>query len=179
MFNLDSKGIVIIQPEFLTIKAFKNLWESDKPDKVYKLFAYIYFKHDFKSPYKNSFEDNEIEEKLLVDIIQNIKWTPSSLVKEAELKYQELQHTKSLKILHSAENALFQINQYFNDFDIVEITGDNKHAAISSLMKNLKDLPEVISKIGDARKRVENELTTRKLSGKRKLRKRELPPNQR
>ena len=179
MFDLNNKGIVIVKPELLNIKAFKDLYESDKQEKVNKLFAYIYFKHDFKSPYRNSYEEHEIEEKLLVDVIQSLKWKPNALVKTAELKYQELQQTKTLKTLQSAENALSQISIYFNAFDITIVGEAQKHIAVNNMMKNLKELDEVVAKIDSARKRVESELMTKVLAGKRKLQKRELPKSQR
>lgn len=179
MFDLDSKGIVIVQPEFLLIKAFKDLWDSGKPDKVNPLFAYIYFKHDFKSPYRKSFTEEEIEIKLREDIIQNKKWTPNDLVLKAEEKYIELRQTKSLKVLQSGENALSQINKYFNEFSIDELPIASKHQAVNNIMKNLKELDEVIAKFENARKRVEEELTTKTLSGNKRLRKRELPKDQR
>jgi len=178
MFDIDSKGIVVIKPEFLLVKEFKDLWESDKLDKIHKLFAYIYFKYDFKSPYRNSYEEEELEERLLKDVLQVTSWKPSDLVQKAETKYQELQQTKSLKTLQSAENALTQISYYFNDFDINSIPEASKHQAVNNMMRNLKELDDVIGKIESARKRVESELISRS-SGKRKLRKRELPKSQR
>jgi uncharacterized protein YqgQ len=179
MFDLNSKGIVTVKPELLLIKEFKELWKTDVPDKVIKVFAYIYFKNDFKSPYRNSYTENEIESILKEDVLQNKKWKPTKLVLAAEKKYQELQQTKSLKTLQSAENALAQINLYFNEFNISEVEESSKHQVVNNMMKNLKELDEVISKIENAKKRVEEELTTRKLTGKKTLRKRELPKSQR
>lgn len=176
---MDNKGVIGVKPELLMIKAFKDLWESDKPEKVRKYFAYIYFKHDFKSPYKHRYEEHEMEEKLLKDVIQQKTWKRSLLVKDAELKYQELQQTKSLKTLQSAENALLQINLYFNDFILEDIPERLRHTAVKNMMSNLKEIDDVIDKIEKARRRVEEELVSKALAGKRKLGKRELPPSQR
>lgn len=179
MFDLNSKGTVTVQPQFLTIKEFKDLWESGTPEEVMPLFSYIFFKHDFKSPYRRSYDEDTIEKKLKQDILQNNRWKPNKLVKEAEIKYKELQHTKTLKTLHSAEKALEQINKYFEEFDIDSLPSQGKHLAVNQMMKNLKEIDEVVSKIDQTRKKVEEELTTRVLAGKRKLRKRELPKSQR
>jgi len=179
MFDLNSKGIVTVRPELLLIKEFKALWETGEPDQVIKVFAYIFFKHDFKSPYRNSYTELEIERILKEDILHNKKWKPTKIVLAAEAKYQELQQTKSLKTLQSAENALAQINIYFNDFNIYNVEENSKHQVVNNMMKNLKELDEVIGKIENAKKRVEEELTTRKLTGKKTLRKRELPKSQR
>lgn len=179
MFELDSKGTVRISPEYLTIKEFKELLDSDKYDKVLPLFSYIFFKHDYKSPYRKSFTPEVIEIKLKEDVLMNKKWTANKLVLAAEEKYKELRQTKSLKALQAGENALAQINRYFNEFDIDEIPLATKHTIVNNMMRNLKELDEVIAKIENARKRVEEELTTKTLSGKKRLRKRELPKDKR
>ena len=179
MFDVDSKGVVIVKPEFLSIKEFKDLLKGSTKDKSKKLFAYIYFKHDFKSPYRNSYGPDEIEGKLLKDVLQVDKWKPTNEVIAAEAKYLELQQTKTLKTFLAAENALTQISKYFDDFDIETTAESAKHQVVSNMMKNLKDLNDVIQAIEQARKMVEEELTTKVLAGKRKLRKRELPKSKR
>lgn len=175
MFDIDSKGKIIIKPEMLMLDFFKVIYDSHKMEHALKVFAFIYFRYDLKSPYKRSYDDSEIEDKVISDIFRNETWVPDEQVREAGKKYEELQNVKSLATLRAAENALAQITQYFNDFNINDIALDKRHLAVNNMMKNLEELDEVIDKISSARKRVESELLNKSIAGKRKLGKREMP----
>lgn len=179
MFELDKNGVVKIKADLLLIKAFKELYDSDKQEKINKLFAYIYFKHDFKSPYKKQYTSEQIEKALLVDILEVKAFKPNKLLIAAEKKYVELQQTKSLKTLASAERALNQIDIYFESIDIMNIPEDKRDAAAKNIMTNIKEIDEVTARMESARRRVEQELSIKILSGKKKLGKRELPKDKR
>jgi hypothetical protein len=179
MFDINEKGIVIVKPEFLLIECFKKIYDKYPRDKALQIFAFIYFMHDYKSPYKRSYELSELEEKVKVDIFNTTDWTPDEDILEAGKKYDELQQVKSLKTLVAAEQALSQITQYFNDFNINTIPDVRRHQTVNSMMKNLEELDEVIDKISNARKRVESDMLNKNIAGKRKLGKREIPKSQR
>jgi len=178
VFDLDRSGNVKVNPEFLLIKEFKKLEEKYK-EQTAKYFAYIYFKNDFKSPYRSSYEEPELSNIIKKDIIENMQWEPDNVIIKAEKKYNELQETKTLKTLLSAEKALLQVRKYFDEFNLEDVEEDKKHIAVKNLMTNLKEVDDVVAKIESARTRVEKELTTKTLTGKKVLRKRELPKNKR
>lgn len=183
MFDIDPGNNVILKdPALLLTQEFKVLWDSDKSkekSEAYKDFAYIYFKNDFKSPYRNSFTKQEIESILIQDLQLGKGWKPSEALLNAETKYNELQTSKTLKVLASAETALEQVILYFNSFNIATIEEDRKADAISKLMNNVKSIDEVVAKLSAAKERVEKELQTKKLSGTKQLSSRELPKSKR
>ena len=183
MFEIGHNNTVIInEPQILMIKEFHKLWVKDKTknkSKANKEFAYIYFKNDFKSPYRNAYASEELPTKLMEDLNMPSDWKITSLMRDAEEKYIELQTTKSLKVLLAAEQALEQITQYFNNFKVDEVANDKKAEAISKLMGNLKNIDDVVGRLESAKDRVAKDLTTQKLSGTKQLTSRELPPSQR
>lgn len=181
MFNLIN-NTVTIQPEILLIPEFKVLWDLDKDiNKVncYKQFTYIYFTEDFNSPYKKSYTGEELYTKVIKDVFGDKEFKVSKDVLDAKNKYVELKTTSTMKLLNSAEKAIVQITQYFNDFNVEDLIGDKKHIAINNTIKNLKELDDLTLKLQSTKKRVEKELEAEKMSGKRTLGKRELPPSKR
>lgn len=181
MFDISKNNIVVPKAEILLVKEFKNLWKRDKTEKKEKAlneFAYIYFKHDFKSTYKSSYTEEEIEVELKRDIFNKVNWKADKLVIEAEEKYKKLQITKSLAFLDAAEKALSEIKKYFNDFNLEGLDKKNKHTAVKNMMSNLKEVEEVTLKLFNTRKRVELEQITNKLSS-RQLGDREIPKSKR
>ncbi len=183
MFDIGPNNTVLLkEAQILMIKEFHKLWVKDKSkDKlqVNKEFAYIYFKNDFKSPYRNAYTEEELPVRLKIDLMLDKEWKSTPLIVAAEEKYNELQTTKSLKMLLAAEQALEQITTYFNDFKIDKITEDKKAEAISKLMSNLKSVDDVVGRLEAAKDKVAKELQTQKLSGSKKLAPRELPRDKR
>jgi len=184
MFDINSNNNIIIkEPGVLLIKEFKDIWNGDKSkDKSYalKVFAYIYFKSDFKSPYRNSRTQEELPDILKQDLNLPKDFKETKDIFLAEEKYIDLQTTKSLKMILSAEKALDQITKYFNDFDITKVIDeDDKASAISKLMSNLKQVDEVATKLESVKDKIAKEMENKKLSGSKILTSRELPKNKR
>ena len=182
MLDIGKNNIIVPQTEILLIKEFKTLWTRDKSknkEKVLNEFAYIYFKHNFKSTYKTSYTEDEIEIELKRDIFNNVKWKADKILIAAEEKYKSLQMTKSLAFLDSAEKALVEVKKYFNDFNLEGFSEKEKTTAVKNMMGHLKEVEEVSSRLFNARKRVELEQSTKKLSASRTLGSRELPKNKR
>ncbi len=179
MFDLDKNNKVILKPEMLLIKVYKEVNDKYSLEEAYNHFAYVFFKHDFKSRYRDVYDGDELDAKIREEIIGNLDWVPGDEITELERIYKELQNVKSLQTLYSAEKALAQVSKYFDEFDVDELPDNTKHSAVNNVMKNLKELSEVVDQIGRARTRVEKELQNKSLAGKRRLGKRELPPSQR
>ena len=181
MFTIANNN-VIVSPETLLIREFKVLWDKDKSngkEQVLKQFAYIYFTVDFKSPYKKSFTGDELDAKVILDIFVDIKWKPSSDIIAAREKYKELKTTSSMKLLDAANKAIKQITEYFNTFDLATIPLDKQHLAVKNTISNIQELDDLTLKLQSTKTRIERELEAVKMSGKRELRKRELPPSKR
>jgi hypothetical protein len=183
MFDIGPGNIVVLKDKaILLVKEFKTIWNSDKSKSkeiALKEFAYIYLKNDFKSSYRNAYVKAELVDKLKEDLSLSSDWEPSKDVLLAEKKYNDLQITKSLKALISAETALEQVITYFNDFDVTKIDEERRSGAIKQLMDNIKSIDETVGKLESAKKRIERELSSKNLSGTKQLTSRELPKSKR
>jgi hypothetical protein len=183
MFDIGSNNKVVIkEPSLLLIEEFKAIWEKDKTKEkstALKEFAYIFLKNDFKSSYRNGYSIEELPKVLKRDLSLPKNWKASESILKAEEKYVSLQTSKSLKLLMSAEQALEQVREYFDSFDITKIAEEKKAEAISKLMNNLKNIDEVVGKLEVAKRRVAEDLKSKTLSGKKVLTSRELPKNKR
>ena len=178
MLTLNEHNMVIPNAETLIIPAFKDIWDNDKSkDKVtaLKTLTYIYFKHDIKSKYRNSYFDKELEDALKRDLFGNKDYKFDKDISNAESVYSELQTSKSLKLLLAAEKAMEQVTRYFDGFDLDEVNAEDRPDVIAKLMKNIKEVDEVSSRVETARKKIEEDLLAKSLSSKRKLSKWEIP----
>lgn len=179
MFDIDANNKIVISPEMLLIQCFKDIHENYSQEEAFKYFSFIYFKHNHKSPYKKVYRGTELDSKIKEEVIGDSKWTPDKeVLDEAVEIYNSLQYVKSLQALDAAEETLGQITKYFNEFDLDTIPEEKKHTAINNVMRNLKELDDVVDKISSVRKRVEAEMLN-KNAGRRKLGKREIPKSQR
>jgi len=184
MFDIDiNNNVIIREPGVLLISDFKKIWDSDKSkhkDEALKIFAYIYFKCDFKSPYRNTKTKEELPGVLIEDLKLPKDFKETKEILLAEEKYVDLQTTKSLKMILAAEKALDQVTKYFENFDISKVKEeDDKATSISKLMGNLKQVDEVAMKLETVKDKIAKELETKKLSGTKVLSSRELPKNKR
>lgn len=183
MFDIDiNNNVIVREPGVLLISEFKKIWDSDKSkdkNEALKIFAYIYFKCDFKSPYRNTKTKEELPGVLKQDLNLPKDFKETKEICLAEEKYIDLQTTKSLKMILSAEKALDQITKYFEDFNITSIEEDEKSNSINKLMSNLKQVDEVATKLESVKDKIAKELETKKLSGTKVLSSRELPKSKR
>lgn len=181
MFKLDKNNRIIVDPDLLPIPEFNTIWEADKSktkEKAIRELQFVYYIADFKSPYRKSYRDEEIYTIVKRDFIGDSNWKIPDRVEKAINKYKELQETKILKFLYKAENALEQIETYFDTFDINNLDSENQADAINKLLRNLREVDEVSSKISNAIKRAEAEVQDIK-TNQRQLTSRELPKSQR
>jgi hypothetical protein len=178
MLILNENNIVTPDPEILIIPAFKEIWDKDKTkDKINALqtLAYIYFKYDLKSRYRNSYQGKELDERIKEDLFGSKTFKFTNDISGAEKIYDSLQTSKSLKLLLAAESAMDQITNYFSNFDLENIEEADRPDVINKLMRNLKEVDEVSSKLETAKKKIEEDLLAKIHSTRRKLSKWEIP----
>lgn len=175
MLNIEDNRVVP-DPHTLIVPAFKHIWDNDKTkhkDKALKLFAYIYFKNDLKSDYRKSLSGKDLEVQIKKDLFEDEKYKIPKYVEKAEEIYVNLQMTKSMKLLLSAESAIEQITKYFNEFKVDSIK-EKKDEIVTKVMNNLNKVDTLVNNVQLAKKRVSDELMSAK-SNKRQLGEFEMP----
>ena len=103
--------------------------------------AYVYYMCDHRSPFAVYDEDKREEE--VVQSVFKKKYTISSKMKAACIKYKELTETSAVKLLKSARASVTKLEKYFRDIDLTMMDDNGR------LMFSAKDLVQNLSKMGD------------------------------
>ena len=150
------KNKVIASPEALLIKAFKDIWDSDKSlskDRAVSELAYVYFTTDYKSIYQ-SYPEGEIRDnKIKEDIIRDKNWKQSDLITIAIKKYEELQETPTLRMLKGARKAANVITSYYGNLKEDKIDG----RTVTSITTSLSKIGEVVDSLDKLEQQIRRE----------------------
>ena len=172
-------GVLMISPEAVIIKEFKEVWTRDKSKKkeeALKELAYVYHSTDYQSIYRNYHIDTR-DSKIKLDIFDDREWKPDSQVNEALNKYRELQTTFSMQLLNDVEMGLTKLRDYFKDPDF---KNDENGVAAKNFIANVKQMGDLVKGMKTLRDEVEKELTdSMQLRGRTEIANRELPPDRR
>ena len=103
--------------------------------------AYVYYMCDHRSPFA-VYDEEKREEEVLQSVFKK-KYTISSKMKAACIKYKELTETSAVKLLKSARASVTKLEKYFRDIDLTMMDDNGR------LMFSAKDLVQNLSKMGD------------------------------
>lgn len=169
IFNYDpnSKTLTLNQPEILTIKEFKEVFEDDKSkdkSKAFKRFVYAYLTTDWKSPYL-FFPESEKFEMALEDSGLEKKEIESDNKLQALLeKYKKLMDSNIVvQQINAANTLLEKIAAYSKTVDLTETieSGPQKGKLVHSI-KDARDtiekMPKLIMQAREIRKLLDEEL---------------------
>lgn len=143
--------------ELLLVKEFEDLFslkfnagekgdmDGRKRQKAFKVLAYIYLVHDWKSPY-SEFSKKEKHDAALTDTGLTTEAVKEELVEKAIEKYLSLQDSRILKLLNSAYKAVDEIRMFFESINLTQldpVTGKYMYSA-TDVMKNLSSLAKTV-----------------------------------
>lgn len=177
MFDIIGTDIVL-DPTVIAIPDLKVIWDRDKSkekNKAIQELTYVTFLCDFLSPYKDyPIEVRSI--KLIEDIFKDEKWEPDEKINKAVDKYNQLQETRHSNLLKSLEHVEDNITKYFNEVDLFEEDefGKPKYN-ISDIVRNAKEMGNIISSISKLEKQVQLDLQEGKIRGDSEIGPYELP----
>lgn len=161
------------------IKEFKKIWNQDrstKKDKALKELAYVYHTCDYQSIYRNYHVDTR-DAKIKLDIFEDRNHSITMPVVEAMNKYQVLQTTLSMELLHDVELGLTKLRDYFKD---VDFSDDEEGKSAKNFIANVKAMGDLVKSVKTLKDEVEKELTDNmQLRGRTQIAQRELPPEKR
>lgn len=147
---------VVIEPELLTLKPFKQIWTRDKTvnkDKALAEIAFIYFMTDPRSDYQYLVDDNERMEAIKEGEGLPAKWQPDKIVTEAMNFYMSFKPISALLL----EDTRFMVDKYrkrlkAQEFDELEIK-DLKEAGTL-----IKQIPSLVRDLNEAEKALNSEM---------------------
>lgn len=152
---------VVIEPELLTLKPFKQIWQRDRTinkDKALAEIAFIYFMADPRSDYQYLVDDNERMEAIKEGEGLPPKWQPDKVVTEAMDFYMSFKPISALLL----EDTRFMVDKYrkrlkAQEFDDLEIKDLKEVGAL------IKQIPPLVKDLDEAEKALNSEM---KSSGK-------------
>lgn len=152
---------IVIEPELLTLKPFKKIWDRDKSinkDKAIAEIAFIYFMTDPRSDYQYLVDDTERKEAIKEGEGLPAKWEPDKVVKEAMEFYMSFKPISALLL----EDTRFMVDKYrkrlrAQEFDELAIKDLKEAGAL------IKQIPSMVKDLDEAEKALNAEL---KNSGK-------------
>lgn len=152
---------VVIEPELLTLKPFKQIWTRDKTvnkDKALAEIAFIYFMTDPRSDYQYLVDDKERMEAIKEGEGLPPKWQPDKVVTEAMDFYMSFKPISALLL----EDTRFMVDKYrkrlkAQEFDDLEIKDLKEVGAL------IKQIPPLVKDLDEAEKALNSEM---KSSGK-------------
>jgi hypothetical protein len=143
IFDLvDNK--VQIKPESLMISPFSELWKRDKSktkETANKDISFVWFYCDYDSPYF-SYEDSEKMDLIKQFVLEDSNYKPDKLVFEGIEQYKKLNLTPSMRLLDSAYEAIFRMDEYFKNIDFENNDIDKVTKAIISMPKMIQAINE-------------------------------------
>lgn len=132
---------VSVSPYALTIRVYKEVYARDKsPNKLKAIreLSYVYHMADVRSPYSAQPEPERML-TLKLDLFGAEAWEPDSKVADAIAHYRQTHETMNVKLLRSAQNAVYKLIGYF---DQVDFAGDEEAS------KSAKELTATLGSIG-------------------------------
>lgn len=161
LFELKNNS-VSFAPQALLIKEFKALWLRDKSklkEMAVMELGFVYFRCDFRSIYKNYFEE-EKESKIIEDLFRGYpNWKPDKVVKDACDRYMELTKTKSMRLVENAWKAVDELSSYYTMVKLNELDDRGKPVYdANKLQDNIGKLPKLIASMNEAENAVKREM---------------------
>lgn len=152
---------VVIEPELLTLKPFKQIWTRDRTvnkDRALAEIAFIYFMADPRSDYQYLVDDKERMEAIKEGEGLPPKWQPDRIVTEAMDFYMSFKPISALLL----EDTRFMVDKYrkrlkAQEFDDLEIKDLKEVGAL------IKQIPPLVKDLDEAEKALNSEM---KSSGK-------------
>jgi hypothetical protein len=174
IFEWTGDQMVIALPEVLLFPEFDNLWnntefnkcKSDKKGvkhiKSSRVFKFIWMVHDYKSPYME-YDEEERTSQALRDSKLIMSDVTNPIVVAAIAKYQNLQDTRLLKLLRTANKTVDKIRVFLDEMDLDERDVNDKLVHNSgNVMKQIGDLGRVSEGMKDLEYQVKKEMETAK-----------------
>lgn len=152
---------VVIEPELLVLKPFKQIWTRDRTinkDRALAEIAFIYFMADPRSDYQYLVDEKERMEAIKEGEGLSPKWQPDRIVTEAMDFYMSFKPISALLL----EDTRFMVDKYrkrlkAQEFDDLEIKDLKEVGAL------IKQIPPLVKDLDEAEKALNSEM---KSSGK-------------
>lgn len=142
LFTIEENQ-VILKPELRLVPQFKKIISRDKDRfkrQALNEFAYIYYMHDYKSPYMNK-SVHDRHEQIVKHLKLGDNWKPDEDINDAINQYIEFQETPSVKALKSTKQALINASK------VIDVMNENIEKALSEDDRDMVTAMETTEKL--------------------------------
>ena len=151
-----------IEPEALTIKSIKNLWNRDKSknkERALSELGYIYFMVDPRSTYSYITDMDSREEKIILEEGLPKGWKPDKVVQDAMKSYKDSIITTSYLLLEDTKFAVDNLRKYLRSMDFTETDDKGKPKyPINMIINAIKQIPDLTKQLRLAEIAIQQEI---------------------
>ena len=152
---------VVIEPELLTLKPFKDIWIRDKSknkDKALQEIAFIFFMSDPRSDYQYIVDEEERAKAIKEGEGIDSKWKPDNKVIEAMKFYKTFKPVSAL-LLEDTRIAVDKLRKLLREIDLTEVDDKGKPIyTLNSITTTIKQIPALVKDLNDAEKALNSEM---------------------
>lgn len=164
LFQLDNYQ-VMFAPQTMMITEFAAIRDKNNDnDLTLKEMSYIWFFADTRSDFKQILDTKEREEEIKHSIGLDPDWTPSTEVLNAIDYYQEYSKTPSSGLYEASVVTAQYIEKQLKKPEALLALEDKKGTPmykLDTLIRIMKDVPDVMDKLHKAREQVLKELDSK------------------
>lgn len=144
---------VVIQPELLSIKPFRKIWERDKSEdknKAIQEISYIYFFCDSKSEYQYLVNEDDRKQAIMEGEGFPQKWSPDKTMEEAMVIYSSFKTAAAL-LLEDTRVLVDKLRYQLRTIDLDNRDDKGKPIyTLNTVTSTIKQIPELIKNLSDA-----------------------------
>ena len=154
---------IVIEPEFLALKPFREIWQRDKSkhkDKAIQEIAYIFFMSDPRSDYQYLVDEEERSKAIKEGEGIDSKWKPDKAVLDAITFYKSFKPTSAL-LLEDTRFAVDKLRKLLREIDLTEVDDKGKPIyTLNTITATIKQIPSLVKDLDEAEKALNSELKT-------------------
>lgn len=157
---------VIVEPEALLLRPFKQIWQRDKSrskDKAMMELGFIYFFCDPRSDYQYLTDGEQRKQAIKEGEGFPNTWKPDKLVESAMEFYNSFKPT-SVLLLEDTRYAVDKLRKLLKDIDLTKEDDKGKPIyTLNTITATIKQVPSLVRDLDEAERAISKEVT---MSGK-------------
>lgn len=153
---------VVIDPEILTLKPFRELWKRDKSkskERAILEISFIYFMLDPRSDYQYLTDEDQREKEIKEGLGLPNNWKPDKYVTDAMNFYNSFKPTSSL-LLEDTRYAIDKLRKLLRDIDLTKTDVNGKPIyTLNSITNTIKQVPNLVKELDEAERALAKDIT--------------------
>ena len=160
---------VVIDPEILVLKPFRDLWKRDKTkdkEKALLEIAFIYFMLDPRSDYQYITDEEQRKQAIKEGEGLPAKWEPDKVLLDAMEFYNSFKSTSAL-LLEDTRYAVDKLRKLLREVDLSKTDDKGKPVyTLNTITATIKQVPSLVKDLDDAERAISKEsIVTGKMRG--------------